>query len=92
MVINNALPQLPCNKYMVIRYTDLVARPQEFIEPISQLLGVPVAHMQNSFAGIKPRPHREDSPEVAKQRALLAGFFKHYEPLWPLLSGSASNH
>lgn len=87
IAINNALPLLPCGRFMVIKYADLTARPNDFVEPIAQLLGVPADHIRDSFSGIKQRPKHEDSPEVAAMRTVLSSFFSTYEPLWPHLSG-----
>lgn len=83
--INNALPQLPCGKVMVIEYGALVHQPGNFIAPLSQLLGVESQILAGTFADLKPRTKAPDTAEQAAQRKKLQDFFSVQKVLWPLL-------
>ena len=84
--INNALPQLPCGKLMVVEYSALVHEPGLFIQPLSQLLGVSPAILDGAFADLKPRSKPPPSPEQAARRQKIQDYFDIQKVLWPLLT------
>lgn len=86
-VINNALPMLPCNRYMVVSYEKLIQEPSSLRAPIAQFLGVPSTVLKEGFKKLTPREPKPDSPSVANDRKELKAFFKDHELLWPLLAG-----
>lgn len=86
--INNALPSLPCGKYMVMRYEDFAKNPRQFTGPLARILGVPKSHLSNAFKTIYKKPPHRDSPEVAEQRQQLTEFFARQQVLWPTIAGA----
>ena len=84
--INNGLPQLPCGKYMAIRYEDLVSAPSKLSGSISKLLGVDHNVIGKAFHKLSPRAPKQDSPATALKRKELKDFFRIQSVMWPLLS------
>eukprot|EP00035_Acanthoeca_spectabilis_P024045 m.452087 g.452087 ORF g.452087 m.452087 type:complete len:372 (-) comp20265_c0_seq1:270-1385(-) len=83
--INNALPQLPCGKTMVIEYNTLVHSPKQFIRPLSRLLEVEQDVLGDTFSDLKPRTKPPETPEQIARRKKLQDFFGIQKVLWPLL-------
>ena len=88
--INNGLAQLPCGKYMAIRYEDLVSAPGQLSSSIGQLLGADPKVIGKAFHKLSPRPPKQDSPETALKRKELKDFFRLQHVMWPLLAGTSS--
>lgn len=86
-VINNALPFLPCGKYAIFPYEDLVQHPQQHAQALAQLIGVRKGHLDASFANLKPPAKKpvEDLHDSAPDE--LREFFKRQQRLWPILAG-----
>lgn len=83
--INNALPHLPCDRYMMIEYETLVHHPARFIEPLAQLLDVAAPALSGAFSNLKPRVKPPEAPEKVAKRQKLKAFFDIQKILWPLL-------
>lgn len=86
--INNAMQQLQCGHYMVMRFEDLVAKPEDFVGPLGRLLGVPGSHLRGALTDmIKPpsSSHNKTQAELDEKRTLEA-FFEVQSSLWPQLA------
>ena len=86
-LINNALPFLPCGKFAIFPYEDLVQHPHQHAQTLAQLIGVRKVHLEASFSDLKPpsKKHVEDLHDEAHTH--LGEFFKRQRRLWPLLAG-----
>jgi hypothetical protein len=90
--LNNVAPTLPCGKWLLLVYEQLLLRPQEAAGPLARLLDVPKSKLDGAFDQIRaPAPRKNPTAAEVQDRALLDEFFLYQEALWPLLAAGAAS-
>jgi hypothetical protein len=86
-LINNAIPFLPCGKFAIFPYEELVQHPHQHAQSLAQLIGVRKGHLESSFNELKP-PNKKPVEDLHDEaHTHLQEFFKRQNRLWPLLAG-----
>ena len=88
--INNVMPDLPCGRWMLMCYEDLISNPSIFSGPFARLLELPKADVQAAFKSIRAPPARPESEQVKKDKRLLDQFFERQQATWPIITAATT--
>ncbi len=89
--VQGQLEQVDPNQLLVVRYEDLVQRPQRLAKALATHLGIEPAHVTTGFKELRPskKDWRRDMP--AEQQTTLEQIFNERTATgWAILSGSPS--
>jgi hypothetical protein len=88
--INNLLSDLPCGRWMLMRYEDLISNPTLFSGPFARLLELPKTDIQEAFKSIRAPPARPETEQIKKDKRLLDQFFERQQATWPIITAATT--
>ncbi len=88
--LNNVMPLLTCEKYMVLNFEAFVKQPIKLVPTLASLSGIPANHLKDALETIK-KPEKKHSNQADEARELLKEYFLIQEVQWPLLAKSNLN-
>ena len=91
VAINNALPHLPCSKWVMLQFEEFAHNPKLLLGPLSRLLELPKATIEPALRHIRMPAKHTESPELQAERRVLNEFFARQCVLWPLLASAAKH-